>query len=56
MSRRSWTDDANKDSESHQHFATEQELKVAEKAKEHQVEIEAGTEVEEEQQHKANEV
>ena len=33
----------NKDIESHQHFATEQELKVAEKAREHQVEIEAET-------------
>ena len=47
MSRKSWTDDENKDSESHQHLATEQELKAAEKAREHQVEIEAATEVEE---------
>ena len=31
----------NKDTESHQHIATEQELKVAEKAREHQVEIES---------------
>ena len=29
----------NKDTESHQRMATEQELKVAEKAREHQVEI-----------------
>ena len=36
-----------KDSESHQRMATEQELKVAEKAREHQVEIEEETEVEE---------
>ena len=67
MSRRR-TDDENKDSVSHQHLATEQELKVAEKAREHQVEIEEEIEVEaqkaaelnkrfrEEKQHKANEV
>ena len=36
----------NKDTESHQHIATVQELKVAEKAKEHQVEIETEIEVE----------
>ena len=30
----------NKDTESHQHIATEHELKVAEKTREHQVEIE----------------
>ena len=36
----------NKDTESHQHMATEQELKVAEKAREHQVEIETEIEVE----------
>ena len=33
-----WTKD--KDTESHRHIATEQELKVAETAREHQVEIE----------------
>ena len=36
----------NKDT-GHQHLATEQEVKVAEKAREHQVEIEAETEIEE---------
>ena len=35
----------NKDTESHQHIATEQELKVAEKTTEHQVEIETEIEV-----------
>ena len=29
----------NKDTESHQHIATEQELKVAEEAREHQVDL-----------------
>ena len=43
----------NMDTESHQHTATEQELKVAEKAGEHQVEI--GTEIEVEK-HKAAEL
>ena len=42
------TDDENKDSESHQHLASEQELKVAEKAGEHQVKI--GTKIEVEKQ------
>ena len=37
----------NKDIESHQRMATDQELKVAEKAGEHQVEIEEEMEVEE---------
>ena len=37
----------NKDTESHQHMAAEQELKVAEGAREHQVEIKEETEVEE---------
>ena len=37
----------NKDTESHQRVAAEQELKVAEKAREHQVEIEEEIEVEE---------
>ena len=37
----------NKDVESHQRMATEQESKVAEKAREHQLEIEEGIEVEE---------
>ena len=36
-----------KDTESHRHMAAEQELNVAEKAREHQVEIEEETEVEE---------
>ena len=36
-----------KDTESHQHIATKQELNVAEKAGEHQVEIEEEIEVEE---------
>ena len=36
-----------KDTESHQHIATGQELKVAEKARDHQVEIEEEIEVEE---------
>ena len=35
----------NKDTENHRHMATEQELNVAEKAKEHQVEIEEEIEV-----------
>ena len=35
----------NKDTESHRHMATEQGLKVAETAKEHQVEIEEEIEV-----------
>ena len=35
----------NKGTESHRHMATKQELKVAEKAKEHRVEIEEETEV-----------
>ena len=35
-----------KDTESHRHSATEQELKVAETTRQHQVEIEEGTEVE----------
>ena len=35
----------NKDTESHQRMAAEQELKVAEKAREHQVEIETEIEV-----------
>ena len=37
----------NKDTESHRHMAAEQELKVAKKAREHQVEIEEEIEVEE---------
>ena len=36
-----------KDTETHRHMAAEQELKVAEKAREHQVEIEEEVEVEE---------
>ena len=36
----------NKDTESHQRMAEEQELKVPEKAREHQVEIETETDVE----------
>ena len=36
-----------KDTESHQHIATEQEMKVAETAREHQVEIEEAIEVDE---------
>ena len=36
----------NKDTESHQRMAGEQDLKVAEKAREHQVEIEEEIEVE----------
>ena len=48
MSRRSWTDDERQGSaESHQRMAAEQDLKVAEKARERQVEIEEETEVEE---------
>ena len=35
-----------KDTENHQHIASEQEWKVAEKAREHQVELETGIEVE----------
>ena len=35
----------NKDDESHRHMATEQELKVAEKAREHHVQIEEEIEV-----------
>ena len=37
----------NKDTESHQRMVTEQELQFAEKAREHQVEVEEETEVEE---------
>ena len=47
MSQRKTDDGRDKDSESHEHHATEQELKVAEKAKEHQVEIEQQIKVEE---------
>ena len=38
LKERSWAEDENKDFESHQHVATEQRLKVAKEAGEHQIE------------------